>query len=155
MAIWFDKEVSPALVNEVFRGTLPEFLQMECTEVGEDFMKMKMPVTSRTLQPLGILHGGASCALAETIGSVSSHLAIDRNQYFSAGLEINANHIRTVKDGEVTATCVPLHLGRNTHVWDIRITDTEDRLVCVCRLTVAIISLKKAPGNVISKEKGK
>ena len=114
-------------------------LGMEWLEVGDDFLKMRMPVDERTKQPYGLLHGGASCALAETIGSVGSHLIIDPEKFICVGLEINANHLRSVTGGFVTATALPLHIGRKTHVWDIRLLDDEQKLICVSRLTVAIL----------------
>ncbi len=120
-------------------GTLGSYLGMEWVELGEDFLKMRMPVDHRTIQPYGYLHGGASCALAETIGSLASHLVIDADKYICVGLEINANHVRIAKQGMVTATCMPLHLGRTTHVWDIKIHDEAQKLVCVSRHTVAIL----------------
>ena len=98
-----------------------------------------MPVDERTKQPYGLLHGGASCALAETIGSVGSHLVVDPDKLMCVGLEINANHLRSVKSGWVTATAKALHLGGSTHVWDIKIHDDNQKLICVSRLTVAII----------------
>ncbi len=100
---------------------------------------MKMPVDSRTHQPYGILHGGASCALAETVGSIASHLVIDTQKFYCVGLDINANHLRPAHHGFVTAKATPLHLGRRTHVWDIKIYNENDKMVCVSRLTVAII----------------
>jgi 1,4-dihydroxy-2-naphthoyl-CoA hydrolase len=101
-----------------------------------------MPVNDTTRQPYGFLHGGASCVLAETIGSIGSALVIDMEKYYCVGLEINANHLRSVSEGVVTATAKPLHLGKSTHVWDIKIYDDLERLFCVCRLTVAIIPIK-------------
>jgi 1,4-dihydroxy-2-naphthoyl-CoA hydrolase len=102
-----------------------------------------MPVDHRTNQPYGLLHGGASCVLAETLGSVASALVIDHSKFLCVGLEINANHIRGARSGHVTGIVTPLHLGSSTHVWDIRIYDEKDKLVCVSRLTVAIIPRKK------------
>jgi len=112
---------------------------MEFTEIGENFLKAKMTVDHRTCQPYGILHGGASAALAETLGSVASAHVVDMKRYYCVGLEINANHIRPVKEGYVYGTATPLHLGKTTHVWDIRIHDEREKLVCVSRLTVAIL----------------
>ena len=112
---------------------------MEFTEIGANFLKARMPVDNRTRQPYGLLHGGASVALAETLGSVASAFVIDRDRYYCVGLEINANHLRPVKEGYVYGTATPLHLGKTTHVWDIRIHDEREKLVCVSRLTVAIL----------------
>jgi 1,4-dihydroxy-2-naphthoyl-CoA hydrolase len=102
-----------------------------------------MPVDNRTRQPYGLLHGGASAALAETLGSVCSALVINREKFICVGLEINANHIRSVQSGIVTGICTPIHVGGSTHVWDIRILDEKDRLVCISRLTVAILKKLK------------
>lgn len=116
-----------------------EFLGMEWVELGDNYLKARMPVDDRTKQPYGLLHGGASCALAETIGSIASHFVIDSSKLICVGLEINANHIRSARSGWVIATCTPLHIGASTHVWDIKIHDEREKLVCVSRLTVAIL----------------
>lgn len=118
------------------------FLEMKCVEIGDEIIKFSMPVSGKTRQPYGILHGGASCALAETVGSIASALVIDIDKNICVGLEINANHIRSVREGVVTGHCTPLHLGKSTHVWDIKIYDDTEKLVCVSRLTVAILSKK-------------
>ena len=144
MPIWFNKSLTLAQMPSLGPGIMSEYLGMEWVETGDDFLKMRMPVDSRTLQPYGLLHGGASCALAETIGSIASHLVIDTDKFICVGLDINANHVRSAREGFVTATSTPLHLGSSTHVWDIRIRDEQDRLVCISRLTVAI--LKKPTG---------
>lgn len=120
-------------------ATMGEQLGMEWVAMGDDYLKMRMPVDERTKQPYGLLHGGASCALAETIGSLASHFVIDPSKFICVGLEINANHVRSATSGYVTATCKPLHIGKTTHVWDIRINDEREKLVCVSRLTVAIL----------------
>ena len=114
-------------------------LGMEFTEVGDDYLVAKMPVDHRTMQPYKILHGGASVALAETLGSVASHLLVKDEKEQAVGLEINANHIRPVNKGYVYGTARPLHIGRKTHVWEIRIVDERDKLVCISRLTTAIV----------------
>jgi 1,4-dihydroxy-2-naphthoyl-CoA hydrolase len=113
---------------------------MEWTELGDSHIKIRMPVDERTKQPYGLLHGGASCALAETAGSVASQLVVDANKYSCVGLEINANHIRSARQGYVTGIATPLHLGANTHVWDVKIYDELEKLICICRLTVAILN---------------
>lgn len=119
------------------------YLGIEFLEIGNDFLKAKMPVDHRTQMPIGLLHGGASCVLAETLGSCATYLCIDPNKYSSVGLEINANHIRGVTSGNVIGIARPIHLGRTTHVWDIRIhEEQQDRLVCVSRLTTIIIDKK-------------
>jgi 1,4-dihydroxy-2-naphthoyl-CoA hydrolase len=141
MSIWFQK-ISINDLTGIFANTIAEFLKMEWVEIGDDFLKLSMPVDDSTRQPYGFLHGGASCVLAETIGSAGSALVIDREKYYCVGLEINANHLRSVKEGKVIATAKPLHLGKSTHVWDIKIHDENKKLVCVSRLTVAILPVK-------------
>ena len=140
--IWFDKELSLEKMKPLGPGTMGEHLGIRWTEVGDNFLKAEMPVDHRTLQPYGLLHGGASCALAETIGSVASAMVIDHSKFYCVGLEINANHVRSAREGYVTGTATPLHLGSTTHVWDIRIHDGQNKLICVSRLTVAIIKRK-------------
>ena len=142
MPIWFDKELSVEKLEPLGSNTMSEWLGIEWTEVGENFLKAKMPVDHRTVQDYGILHGGASCVLAETIGSIASFMVIDHSKFYCVGLEINANHIRSVREGYVTGIAAPLHLGSSTHVWDIKIVDERDKLICVCRLTVAILTRK-------------
>lgn len=122
---------------------MSEHLGIVWTDVGDDYLKAAMPVDHRTIQPYGLLHGGASCVLAETIGSVASAMVVDHEKFYCVGLEINANHIRSARKGLVTGTASPLHLGTTTHVWDIRIHDEEGKLVCVSRITVAILPRKK------------
>ena len=138
-AIWFNKELSLQELTPLGPNTMATFLGMEWMEVGNDYLKIKMPVDDRTRQPYGVLHGGASCALAETVGSFASHFVIDPDKFICVGLEINANHVRSAKDGIVTATCSPLHIGSTTHVWDIKIHDEREKLICISRLTVAIL----------------
>lgn len=113
-------------------------LGLRITEIGEDYLRGTLPVDDRTRQPLGQLHGGASCVLAEELGSVAANLCIEAGDGPAVGLEINANHLRPVTDGIVTGTARPLHLGYNTQVWEIRIEDERQRLVCISRLTVAV-----------------
>ena len=137
--IWFDKELSIEKMKPLGPGTMGEHLGIQWTEVGENYLKAKMPVDHRTVQPYGLLHGGASCALAETIGSVASAMVTDHSKFYCVGLEINANHVRSAKEGFVTGVAMPLHLGRTTHVWDIKIYDEKQKLICVSRLTVAIL----------------
>ena len=121
------------------KDTLGEHLGMQFIEVGDDYLKATMPVDKRTHQPYGLLHGGASVALAETIGSVASALIINPEKMMCVGLDINANHVRGVSEGLVTGIATALHLGGSTHVWDIKIYDNQERLVCVSRLTVALL----------------
>jgi len=125
-------------------GTLIERLGIEITGIGHDFLSGTMPVDERTRQPYGLLHGGASVALAETLGSVAANLCLDPQTHLAVGLEINANHIRAVTSGEVLGTASAIHVGRTTQVWDIRITDPQHRLVCVSRLTVAVVERKRS-----------
>ena len=139
MPIWFDKSITLEDITKLGAGTMSDHLGMEWVEIGDDFLRLRMPVNEKTRQPYGLLHGGASCVLAETLGSVASALVIDRESYLCVGIEINANHVRGVKDGFVTGICSPLHLGKSTHVWDIKMVDEQERLVCVSRLTVAIL----------------
>ncbi|HXB91911.1 MAG TPA: hotdog fold thioesterase [Puia sp.] len=139
MSIWFYPSVSIDQINPLGQNTMVGFLGIEFTEVGENFLKAQMPVDHRTQQPYGLLHGGASAVLAETMGSVASALVIDQAQFICVGLEINANHIKGVKEGFVFGTVTPIHIGSTTHVWDIRITDQQESLICVSRLTVAIL----------------
>ena len=143
MPIWFKAEFSLEKLTSMSAGTMAEYLGIEWVEVGENFLKARMPVDHRTKQPYGLLHGGASCVLAETIGSVASALVIDQSKAYCVGLEINANHIRSAKSGFVTGVASPLHLGASTHVWDIKIYDEREKMVCVSRLTVAV--LKRQP----------
>lgn len=142
MNTWFDKNVSIESLSQLGKGTMSEHVGIEWIELGENFLKARMPVDHRTNQPYGLLHGGASCVLAETIGSVASHLVVDPSHFYCVGIEINANHIRSAKEGFVYGICTPLHIGSSTHVWDIRITNEEGKLVCISRLTVAIMKRK-------------
>ncbi len=140
MSIWFNKNLSLPDIKPLGPNTMGEHLGMEWMAVGDDFLKMRMPVDDRTKQPYGLLHGGASCALAETVGSVASHFIIDPEKFICVGLEINANHVRSARSGYVTATCTPLHIGASTHVWDIKINDDKEKLICISRLTLAILN---------------
>lgn len=137
--IWFNKELSVADLSALNKQTIAEILSINYTEVGKDFIKATMPVDHRTHQPYGLLHGGASCVLAETLGSIASAHVIDAEKFICVGIEINANHIRSVRSGEVTGIVIPIHIGASTHVWDIKIYDGREKLVCVSRLTVAIL----------------
>lgn len=139
MSIWFNKSLSLPDLNPLGPKTMGECLGMEWVELGDNYLVMRMPVDDRTKQPYGLLHGGASCALAETVGSLASHFVIDPDKCICVGLEINANHVRSATKGFVTATCTPLHIGATTHVWDIKINDDRKKLVCISRLTVAIL----------------
>jgi len=133
------KGVTIDQLNQLSRKTLVEHLGIKFTEVGEDYISASMPVDHRTHQPFGLLHGGASVALAETLGSVAATLCLDQNLQYGVGLEINANHIRAMKEGIVIGTTRPIHVGKRTHVWEIKITNELDELVCISRITIAII----------------
>lgn len=135
----FRPDASLDAVRAMAHGTLLEALGIEIVELGRDFIRGTLPVDRRTRQPFGLLHGGASVALAETLGSIAAGLCIDPAREMAVGLEINANHVRAVTEGTVTGTARPLHLGRSTQVWDIRIEDAAGRLVCVSRLTIAVV----------------
>lgn len=143
--IWFKKEFSLQKLQTMSAGTMGEHIGIEFTEIGDDYLKATMPVDQRTRQPYGLLHGGASVALAETLGSVASSLVLDTNVFICVGLEINANHIRSARQGRVTGIATPIHLGSSTHVWDIKIYDERERLLCISRLTVAILKGKDMP----------
>lgn len=138
MALWKD-EITLEMINQLNRGTLGEHMDIVFTEIGEDFLKAKMPVNERTMQPFGLLHGGASVAFAETIGSVASWCAVDRNTFIGVGVEINASHIKPVTKGYVTAVCSPIKVSGKTHVWDIRISDENGDLNCICRFTAMVV----------------
>jgi 1,4-dihydroxy-2-naphthoyl-CoA hydrolase len=144
MRIWYKKDLVIEDLLSVGKDTMGEYLGIEWTEIGDDFIKARMPVDHRTKQPYGLLHGGASCVLSETIGSLASAMVIDHSKFVCVGLEINANHVRSAREGYVTGVASPLHLGSNTHVWDVRIYDDVKKLVCVSRLTVAVIPRKES-----------
>lgn len=139
-AIW-KKEADIAALNKLSEHTMGEVLDMKFVEVGDNYIKASMPVDNRTHQPYGLLHGGASAALAETVGSVASALCINDDE-ICVGIEINCNHIRGKRSGLVVATAEPLHIGATTHVWGIKIRDEREKLVCVSRLTVAVLKNK-------------
>lgn len=139
MSIWFQKNITVEDLYRIGKNTMGDYLQLHWEEIGDDFLKLSLEISHKTRQPYGFLHGGASCVLAETVGSVASALVIDQEKYSCVGLEINANHLRSVSEGKVTAVAKPLHLGRSTHVWDIRIYDNKEKMFCVSRLTVAIL----------------
>lgn len=142
MGIWFTAPTIEAL-EAISADTLVDHIGIEYLAVGDDFIEARMPVDRRTMQPARILHGGASLVLAETLGSVAANLCLDPHHKRAVGLEINANHIRAVRDGYVTGTVTPLHMGRSTHIWQIHIRDDRNRLVCVSRLTMAVLALDR------------
>lgn len=142
MSIWFKKEITIEDLQNRDTNTLSAHLGIVLSELGDSFLCATMPVNERTKQPYGILHGGASAALAETVGSVASTLVVNNKTHRCVGLELNANHIRSVKEGFVIAICKPIHLGRQTHVWDIQIKEeATQKLVCISRLTVMILPI--------------
>jgi 1,4-dihydroxy-2-naphthoyl-CoA hydrolase len=138
MTLW-KTQITLDQLKERSKSTLAEHLGIEYLEIGDDYLKAKMPVDHRTKQPAGLLHGGASVALAETLGSIAAALCINREKKRIVGLEINANHIRPVTDGWVTGVTKPIHVGNTTQVWEIKIYNEQDKLICVSRLTVANI----------------
>lgn len=138
MSIWRQRPTL-GFLNGRARNTLLAQLDIRFTEVGDDYLVAKMPVDARTHQPFGMLHGGASVALAESLGSAGANCCLDSQTEFAVGLEINANHVRSVRTGMVTATARPLHVGRRTQIWETQIADEAGRLVCVSRLTMAVL----------------
>lgn len=138
MAIWFHRNIDSSLVNSSGKGTMVEHLDIEVTGIGDDFIEGTMPVDQRTTQPMGLLHGGASCVLAETLGSIAANLCIDQTKFYAVGLAINTNHIRSARDGLVTGRATHVHLGKSTQVWEIRIRDHLDRTISITRLTMAV-----------------
>lgn len=141
MSIWF-KPFSAEQVQQRGADTMIENIGIKITRVGDDFLEGTMPVDKRTMQPMGILHGGASVALAETLGSLAANFVIDPQRKYCVGLDINANHIRSAKKGLVKGVAKPLHLGSSTQVWTIEIKDEENRIVCISRLTMAVLNKK-------------
>ena len=129
------KEKILKICNETTKDTLMETLDIEYVDVGENFLVAKMPVGPKVFQPDGVLHGGASVALAESVGSAASYVFLDAQKFFVRGIEIAANHVRSVKEGEVFARATIVHQGRTTQLWEIRITDSDDNLISLCKLT--------------------
>ena len=136
-------EVSLDTLNQMSKNTMVEHLGIVYTDLGVDFISAKMPVDQRTHQPHGILHGGASVALAETLGSVAANLSVDQEKYYCVGLEINSNHIRSIRDGWVYGTAKPIHIGKSTQIWEIRINNEQQLLVNISRLTMAVLKYDK------------
>nr|WP_063574081.1 hotdog fold thioesterase [Luteibacter rhizovicinus] len=150
MAIW-KQPIDFARINGWSRGTMMETLDIRFVDAGDDWIRGTMPVDHRTQQPFGLLHGGASVVLAETLGSTAALLTLDVEKEIAVGLDINANHLRGVRSGLVTGTAKAIHLGRTTQVWEIRIEEETGKLVCLSRLTMAVIpSPGGAPGNLRS-----
>lgn len=130
-------------MREMHRDTAESQLGIEFTAIGPDWLSARMPVDRRTVQPFRLLHGGASVLLAEAVGSCAANMCVDQRSAFCVGLDVNANHVRGVRNGWVTGTARPLHIGKTTHVWEIRIVDQSNRLVCAARLTIAV---QRKPG---------
>ncbi len=137
----FQKQITPESLNQLNARSAAGYLGIEFTETGPDYIMARMPVDHRTQQPFGVLHGGASVLLAETLGSVAAYASIGEGK-IAVGLDINANHLRAVKEGFVYGKALPIHVGQTTHVWEIRITNEKEQLVCISRITMAILEQK-------------
>jgi 1,4-dihydroxy-2-naphthoyl-CoA hydrolase len=138
MKIW-QREMDVKQLNDRGKQTMSDYLGIEFIEIGENYLKARMPVDHRTKQPMGIMHGGASCVLEETVGSHAANCCVNPEAFYCVGLDINTNHIRTAREGTVTAVAKPFHLGKMTQVWGIEITNEEDKLISVTRLTMAVL----------------
>lgn len=141
MRIW-NGEITKEILNNLNKNTLGEVLEIEFTDIGADYLKATMPITKKTKQPFGLLHGGASVALAETIGSVASWCCINRDLFIGVGIEINANHLVAVTEGRVTAVCSPIKVNGKLHVWEIKLFNDAQQLCCISRFTCMIIPKK-------------
>lgn len=139
MAIWF-KDTSLEILNNRGKNTMVEFLDIQFTEIGDDFLVATMQVSDRVKQPRGIVHGGANVVLAETIASTAANAVVDPERFYCVGLEINANHIRSVKDGIITGKASPIHLGRSTQIWQIELFNEQQKITCVSRMTASVLS---------------
>ena len=146
MSIWFKDYTTGKHGSREMTG-LNKQIGIKITEIGDDYLKGTMPVDDRTKQPVGLLHGGANCVRAETLASMGAYLVIDPSRNNVVGIEINANHIRSAKEGEVTGTARPIHLGKQTHVWQVEITRDDGKLSCVSRVTMAVIDRKEGGEN--------
>lgn len=138
----FHPKATLEIINQMGKNTLVEHLGIEIIEIGNDYLIGKMPVDHRTHQPLGMLHGGASVVLAETLGSVAATLTVDPEKQYCVGLDINANHVKSVRSGFVLGKTSPIHVGKKTQVWEIRITNEAEELVCISRITMAVLDRK-------------
>ena len=136
----FPKELTLQRLNTINENTLAGHIGIEFTEIGSDYLVARMPVDERTVQPYKILHGGASVVLSETLGSQAAAVLLDLDKQYPVGLEINANHIKSISSGYVYGRVTPIHIGRSTHVWETRITDEKNSLICISKLTVAILN---------------
>jgi 1,4-dihydroxy-2-naphthoyl-CoA hydrolase len=146
VSIWRNVRTLEA-INASSANTMMRPLQIIFTEIGDDFVRGTMPVNEHTRQPHGLLHGGASVALAETLGSLGASMCVDASRYFCLGQDINANHVRSVRSGLVTGTARPLHLGRSSQVWNIDIVNESGALVCISRLTMAVLKKHSTPAS--------
>ncbi|CAN5438185.1 hotdog fold thioesterase [soil metagenome] len=142
MAIW-QTEITLEIITARNKNTMMEHLGIEFIALGDDYLSARMPVDHRTKQPYGIMHGGASCVLAETIGSTAANFCIDPQKFYCVGLDINTNHIRSVHNGYVIGTTKPFHLGKSTQVWSIEIVNEDNKLISVTRLTMAVLGKAK------------
>lgn len=129
-------------ISERFGNTLAGHLDIAITEIGPDFLKAEMPVSEKVFQPMGVVHGGANVALAETLGSIGANMLVDQEKFACVGQEINANHVRAVRKGTITAIASPAYVGKTSQVWDIRLYDDDKKLTCISRLTMAVIKTK-------------
>jgi 1,4-dihydroxy-2-naphthoyl-CoA hydrolase len=142
MSIFVNPEqISIEALNNRGKNTLSEWIGIEFCELGSNYLVAKMPVDHRTIQPLGVVNGGAFCALAETVGSMAANLCLDRTKFVALGLDINANHLKSAKKDFVYGTAMPFHIGKTTQVWEIKITDSEGNLCCISRLTMAVVAI--------------
>jgi 1,4-dihydroxy-2-naphthoyl-CoA hydrolase len=142
-----DTRVTLEQLNTRNQNALMANIGIEFTEINSDYLTASMPVDHRTRQPFGLLHGGASAALAETVGSTAAYLSVDRSKYYTLGLEIKCNHVRGVTSGYVYGTAKPIHLGKKTHVWQIEIKDEKGNLVCLSTLTMMVVEIEKGMGE--------
>lgn len=143
MSIFFEPEnISLEAIRKRNENTMCEYIGIEFIEIGDDYLKARMPIDYRTVQPLGVVNGGAFCVLAETLGSMAANLCIDRNKFVALGLDINANHMKSAKNGWVIGIATPFHLGKTTQVWEIKMTDENNQLCSISRLTMAVIPIQ-------------
>jgi 1,4-dihydroxy-2-naphthoyl-CoA hydrolase len=138
-SIWH-KSFTPDELNSWSSDTMSGYLEMKVIEIGDDYIKGRMPVTPKILQPMGLVHGGANVAFAETLGSFAASLVVDREKQYVVGQEINANHLRGVREGSVTGIAQSVYLGRTSHVWEIKLYDDREKLTCISRITMAILN---------------
>ena len=139
MSIWF-QNINCEMLNERGIGTMADFLQIKFIKVGEDFLEAEMPYSDRVKQPIGIVHGGANVVLAETVASTAANAVLDLTKNYAVGLEINANHVRSVSSGLIKAYTKPIHIGRTTQIWHVELTDEKGKLTCISRMTAAVLT---------------